>query len=397
MIKAIKYRFYPTPDQESLLRKTLGCNRFVYNKCLDLKSTLYKTEKKNISGFDLMKKLTMWKAQPETAFLKEVSNVSMQQSIRNLEVAFENFYAKRASYPRFKKKSNGGSFSLTTSGFRVKKEKLYIAKSKEPLKIRESWRVKPSDKVSSVTIRLTPSQKWYVSLLIKSDDDLTLSKTNKIIGLDVGITSLITDSDGNKYNSPDISKEYAKLKHLQKESSRKQLGSKNRFKANVKVARAYETISNKREDNLHKLTTKLVHENQVIVIEDLAVKNMIKNHKLARSISNASWCRFKQMLSYKCQWYGRELKLIDRFYPSSKTCNECGYVREHLALNARSWKCPRCGTVHDRDINAAKNILAAGHVVYVCGGSVRLKETLVSKATPYEAENSIREDGTQLL
>lgn len=399
MIKAIKYRFYPTKDQETLLKKTLGCTRFVYNKCLDIKSSLYKTEKKNISGFELMKELTTWKADEDTKFLKDVSNVALQQTIRHLEVAFENFFAKRASYPVFKKRRNGGSFSLTNFGFRIKDKQIYLAKSKYPLNLAEKkWRIKDTDKISSLTIRLTPSNKWYVSLLVKNEEDLSLPKSDKVIGLDMGITSLVTASDGRKFNAPDCRKEYIKLKRLQKEAARKQKNSNNRTKANLKIARIYEKILNKREDNLHKLTTKLVHENQVIVIEDLAVKNMMKNHKLAGSISDASWCKLKQMLNYKCQWYGRELKVIDRFFPSSKTCNECGYILEKLPLNIRSWKCPRCGQEHDRDINAAKNILAAGHVVYVCGGSVRLKDTLVSNAISKETENLNREVGrTQLL
>ena len=399
MIKSIKYRFYPTKDQETLLKKTLGCTRFVYNKCLDIKSSLYKTEKKNISGFDLMKKLTTWKTEEGTKFLKDVSNVALQQTIRHLEVAFENFFAKRASYPVFKKRRNGGSFSLTTFGFRIKDKRIYLAKSKDPLNLAEKkWRIKDTDKVSSVTIRLTPSNKWYISILVKNEKDLSLPKSDKAIGLDMGITYLVTDSNGRKFNAPDCRKEYIKLKRLQKESFRKQKNSNNRIKANIKIARIYEKILNKREDNLHKLTTKLVNENQVIVIEELAVKNMIKNHKLAKAISDASWRKLRQMLSYKCQWYGRELKLVDRFYPSSKTCNQCGCILETLALSQRSWKCPRCGIVHDRDINAAKNILAAGHVAYVCGGSVRLKDTLVSNATSKETENLNREVGrTQLL
>ena len=399
MIKSIKYRFYPTKDQETLLKKTLGCTRFVYNKCLDIKSSLYRTEKKNISGFDLMKKLTTWKTEEGTKFLKDVSNVALQQTIRHLEVAFENFFAKRASYPVFKKRRNGGSFSLTTFGFRIKDKRIYLAKSKDPLNLAEKkWRIKDTDKVSSVTIRLTPSNKWYISILVKNEKDLSLPKSDKAIGLDMGITYLVTDSNERKFNAPDCREEYIKLKRLQKESFRKQKNSNNRIKANIKIARIYEKILNKREDNLHKLTTKLVNENQVIVIEELAVKNMIKNHKLAKAISDASWRKLRQMLSYKCQWYGRELKLVDRFYPSSKTCNQCGCILETLALSQRSCKCPRCGIIHDRDINAAKNILAAGHVAYVCGGSVRLKDTLVSNATSKETENLNREVGrTQLL
>ena len=204
MIKSIKYRFYPTKDQETLLKKTLGCTRFVYNKCLDIKSSLYRTEKKNISGFDLMKKLTTWKTEEGTKFLKDVSNVALQQTIRHLEVAFENFFAKRASYPVFKKRRNGGSFSLTTFGFRIKDKRIYLAKSKDPLNLAEKkWRIKDTDKVSSVTIRLTPSNKWYISILVKNEKDLSLPKSDKAIDLDIGITYLVTDSNGRKFHAPD--------------------------------------------------------------------------------------------------------------------------------------------------------------------------------------------------
>lgn len=390
MHKAIKYRFYPTKEQEILLRKSIGCARFVYNKSLDLKSSTFSQTGKSLSTFDLNKELTKWKKQPKYSFLKEVSSTCLQYSIKNLGVAFDNFFAKRANYPTFKRKSSGGSIKFTNQVFRVKNHQIYIAKSKQPLKLsRDRWRINPNDKLISATVRLTPSQEWYISIAIDSSETAKLPKTQKSIGLDLGIHSLITTSDGDKYESPDTKKDFAKLRKLSRIASRKQTGSKNRIKANIKLARCYQTISNKRIDNLHKLTTKLVRENQTIVIEDLAVKNMLKNHKLACSISDSCWNSLRYMLDYKCQWYGRELKVIDRFFPSSKTCNHCGYIKQNLKLSERSWVCPRCGKTLDRDVNAAKNILAAGRVVFVCGGGIRLKDTTVSNATTYEAETTL--------
>lgn len=230
------------------------------------------------------------------------------------------------------------------------------------------------------------------------NEDYKLTVSNKSVGLDLGLHNLITTSNAEVFKNPDTKKDFNKLRRLQRKASCKKLGSKNRTKANVKVAKCYQTISNKRIDTLHKITTKLIRENQTIVMEDLAVKNMLKNHKLAHAISNSSWGMLRNMLEYKCKWYGRELKIIDRFFPSSKTCNHCGYIKQNLKLSERSWTCPVCGSVLDRDINAAKNILAAGQVVFVCGGGVRLKDAKASNAVADETENLNREvRRTQLL
>lgn len=399
MIKTIKHRFYPTKDQEILLRRTLGCVRFIYNKSLDLKSSTFTQTGKSLSSFDLMKELTKWKRQPEYSWLNEVSNVCLQQSIKNLGAAFDNFFAKRAKYPKFKKKSSGSSARFTTSGFRIKNNQVYIAKSKQPLKLsKDNWRFKSTDKLISLTIRLTPSQEWYFSITVDSNEDCKLPVSNKSVGLDLGLHNLITTSNAEVFKNPDTKEDFNKLRRLQRKASCKKLGSKNRTKANVKVAKCYQTISNKRIDTLHKITTKLIRENQTIVMEDLAVKNMLKNHKLAHAISNSSWSMLRNMLEYKCKWYGRELKIIDRFFPSSKTCNHCGYIKQNLKLSERSWTCPICGSVLNRDINAAKNILAAGQVVFVCGGGVRLKDAKASNAVADETENLNREvRRTQLL
>jgi putative transposase len=246
-----------------------------------------------------------------------------------------------------------------------------LAKCSEPLPIIWSRELPKGCTPSTVTVKLSASGQWHVSLLVDADIE-KLPKINKAIGLDVGITSLITTSDGDKISNPKHFKQLRKkLKKAQKTLSRKQKGSKNRQKARLKVARVYCQISDSRKDFLHKLTTQLVRENQAIVVEDLAIKNMVKNHKLALSISDASWGELIRQLAYKCEWYGRELVKIDRWFPSSKRCGSCGHVVDKLPLNIREWECPKCGANHDRDINASKNILAAGLAVSVCGANIR--------------------------
>ena len=373
MKKAFKYRFYPTPEQETLLRKTVGCCRFVYNRALSMRSEAWAKSKERISGYDLQKKITDWKNEEETVWLKEVSNVPLQQSINNLEVAFQNFFAMRAAYPKFKKKDSGGSCRFTTFGFRIKDGQVWLAKTKAPLDVRWSRPLPEKDKPSQCTVRLSPSGEWHISFLC----DVEIQKlpvVDKHIGLDMGITALVTTSDGEKIVGAKSAKQHArKMAHLQKELARKQKGSKNRQKAKIRVARIHRKISDIRKDQLHKLSTRLVRENQSIAIEDLAVRNMLKNHCLAGSISDSGWQQFKGMLEYKCNWYGRELRVIDRWFPSSKTCHKCGHVVEKLPLNVRQWDCPQCGVSHDRDVNAAINILAAGTAVNACGGTVSPK------------------------
>ncbi|MDJ0674211.1 MAG: RNA-guided endonuclease TnpB family protein [Calothrix sp. MO_167.B42] len=221
---------------------------------------------------------------------------------------------------------------------------------------------------TTITVRLDPSGRWFASLRIDDPTDKAMQPVDSAVGLDVGIGSLVTLSTGEKITNPKaFGKHYQKLKRVQKSLSRKQKGSRNRDKARLTVARIQAKISDSRKDHLHKLTTRLVRENQTIAVEDLAVKNMIKNHKLARAISDAAWGELVRQLEYKAKWYGRDLVKIDRWFPSSKRCGNCGYIVEKLPLNIRDWDCPNCGTHHDRDINAAKNVLAVGHTVAVCG------------------------------
>ncbi len=371
MEKAYRYRFYPTTEQEQLLRQTMGCVRLVYNKALAARTEAWYERQERVDYVLTSSMLTGWKQEEELDFLNDVSCVPLQQGLRHLQKAFGNFWAGRTKYPNFKKKHHGGSAEFTKSAFRWKDGQLFLAKCSEPLPIIWSRELPKGCTPSTVTVKLSASGQWHVSLLVDADI-VKLPKIDKAIGLDVGITSLITTSDGDKISNPKHFKQLRKkLKKAQKTLSRKQKGSKNRQKARLKVARVYCQISDSRKDFLHKLTTQLVRENQAIVVEDLAIKNMVKNHKLALSISDASWGELIRQLAYKCEWYGRELVKIDRWFPSSKRCGSCGHVVDKLPLNVREWECPKCGANHDRDINASKNILAAGLAVSVCGANIR--------------------------
>ncbi|MBW4504328.1 MAG: transposase [Scytonema hyalinum WJT4-NPBG1] len=372
MEKAFKYRFYPTTEQENLLRQTIGCVRLVYNKALAARTEAWYERQERVDYLQTSAMLTSWKREENLSFLNEVSSVPMQQGLRNLQKAFVNFWAGRAKYPNFKKKRNGGSAEFTKAAFRWKNGQLFLAKCTLALPIRWSRKIPQGCNPSTVTVKLDASGRWFLSFLVDDHTVKPLEKTDKTIGLDVGVNSLIATSNGEKISNPRHFKRlHKKLRRSQKALTRKQKGSNNRYKARIKVAKIHAEITDARKDFLHKLTTQLVRENQTIVVEDLAIKNMIKNPKLALHISDASWGELIRQLSYKCQWYGRELVKIDRWFPSSKRCGNCGYIVEKLPLNIREWTCPNCGTNHDRDLNAAKNILAAGLAVSVCGANVR--------------------------
>jgi putative transposase len=354
MEKAFKYRFYPTTEQESLLRRTMGCVRLVYNKALAARTESWYERQERIDYVQTSNLLTSWKQEEDLDFLNEVSSVPFQQGLRHLQKAFTNFFAGRAKYPNFKKKHNGGSAEFTKSAFKWKDGQVFLAKCSEPLPIHWSRQIPEGCIPSTITVKLTPSGRWYVSLLVDDHTVKPLPKTDKQIGLDLGVTSLIATSDGDKIVNPKHFKRLRKkLRRVQKALSRKQKGSNNRHKARLKVTKVHAQITDARTDFLHKLTTQLVRENQTIVIEDLAIKNMVKNHKLANAISDAAWGELVRQLTYKCQWYGRELVKIDRYFPSSKRCGNCGHIVDQMPLNIREWDCPKCGANHDRDINAA--------------------------------------------
>ena len=375
--KAYRYRFYPTTEQENLLRRTMGCVRLVYNKALATRTEAWYERQERISYGKTSTLLTGWKKTEELDFLNEVSCVPLQQCLRHLQKAFANFWGKRAKYPRFKKKRNGGSAEFTKSAFKFQDNTLWLAKCPQPLNIVWSRFLPDGCNPSTVTVKLEPSGRWFVSLLVNDTTVKPLPKTKKQVGIDAGVTSLISSSDGVRVANPKhFNRLYQKLKAAQKELSRKNKGSSNRYKARGEVAKIHAKIKDSRTDFLHKLTTKLVSSYDLIAIEDLAVRNMVRNHKLARSISDAAWGEFFRQLEYKCNWYGKKLVKVDRFFPSSKRCYHCGFVIEKLPLSVRSWDCPSCKTKGiDRDINAGKNILAAGQAVIVCGATVRAEQS----------------------
>ncbi|GAP99344.1 RNA-guided endonuclease InsQ/TnpB family protein [Leptolyngbya sp. NIES-2104] len=372
MEQAFKYRFYPTPEQESLLRRTLGCVRLVYNRALNARTEAWYERQETIDYVKTSALLTGWKQQEDLQFLNEVSCVPLQQGLRHLQKAFSNFFAGRTKYPNFKKKRNGGSAEFTKSAFKWKDGKVVLAKCAEPLSIRWSRQLPQGCEPSTITVGLSPSGRWHISVLVDNPSIKPLPAVQKSVGLDLGITSLIATSDDEKIANPKpFERLRKKLKRVQKALSRKQKGSNNRDKARIQVARILAKIADSRKDFLHKLTTQLIRENQTIAVEDLAVKNMVKNPKLARQIADAAWGELVRQLSYKAKWYGRTLVKIDRWFPSSKRCGNCGHIVASLPLNVREWDCPTCGAHHDRDTNAARNILAVGHTVAVCGANVR--------------------------
>ena len=372
MERAFKYRFYPTQEQETLLRRTLGCVRLVHNRALAFRTEAWYQKQERVGYSQSSSMLTEWKKEEELSFLNEVSCVPLQQGLRHLQTAFSNFFAGRAKYPNFKKKRNGGSAEFTKSAFKFRDGQVYLAKSTVALPIRWSRQLPQGSEPSTITVKLEPSGRWTVSLLV---DDLTIQPLpviDKEIGLDAGITSLITTSDGEKVANPKhFAKRFKRLRKAQKALSRKQKGSLNQGKARRKVAKVHAQIKDARQDFLHKMTTRLVRENQTIVAESLAVKNMVKNRKLAKSISDAGWGEIVRQLAYKSLWYGRTFVQLDRWFPGSKTCSSCGHQVDSLPLNVREWDCPKCSAHHDRDVNAAINHLAEGRSVLACGATVR--------------------------
>ncbi|MET8579688.1 RNA-guided endonuclease TnpB family protein [Streptomyces collinus] len=369
--RAFKYRFYPTDEQAAELSRTFGCVRLVYNKALEERTRAWYGEQRRLSYVQSSAALTEWKKTEELAFLAEVSSVPLQQALRHLQTAYGNFFAKRAKYPRYKsRKKSRASAEYTRSAFKWREGKLTLAKMVQPLDIRWSRPLPVGVEPTTATVSRDPAGRWFVSLLC--EDTITPAPaTTAAVGIDAGITSLVTLSTGEKITNPKHERrDRARLARAQRELSRKAKGSANREKARVKAAHIHARIADRRRDFLHKLSTRLVRENQTVVIEDLTVRNLLKNHSLARAISDASWTELRSMLEYKCAWYGRELVVTDRFFPSSKLCGNCGTVREKLPLNVREWTCD-CGAVHDRDVNAARNTLAAGLAASACGDGVR--------------------------
>jgi putative transposase len=370
--RSFKYRFYPSPAQAAELQRTFGCVRLVYNRALEARSAAWRDEQRRVSYVESSALLTGWKRDPELAFLNEVSSVPLQQCLRHLQSAFVAFSNKRARYPKFKSRKRGKrSAEYTRSAFRWRNGQLTLAKMTEPLDIHWSRPLPEDAEPSTVTVSRDPSGRWFCSILVETEVEPPLLPTDQVVGIDAGITSLVTLSTGEKIPNPRHERrDRARLAREQRRLARKQEGSNNRARQRRKVARVYARVVDRRRDMLHQLTTRLVRENQAVGIENLSVRNMLGNHRLARAISDAAWSQLRAMLTYKCQWYGRELVVIDRWFPSSKVCSECGALQDTMPLDIREWAC-RCGTIHDRDVNAARNILAAGLAVTACGDGVR--------------------------
>lgn len=383
-----------------MLNRTFGCIRVVWNRTLAARHERYAVEGKATSYAESDRALTAMKREPELTWLNEVSAIPLQQTLRHQHAAFQGFFAKRARYPRFKSRQAKQAAAYTRSGFRMKDANLWLAKMNTPLSVVWTWPdiALAALNPTSVTVTRDQADRWFVTFHADVASPQLLSAAAENAGVDVGLTHFATLSTGEKIAHPkDWERHERRLKRYQRRLARCQKGSANRQKAKRKVARAHARICDARRDFLHKTSTDMVRRFGVITVEDLNVAGMVKNRKLARAISCSGWAEFRGFLEYKAQRYGRVVVAVDRFYPSSKTCSTCGHLLAELSLGTRHWTCPSCGTRHDRDINAAKNILAAGLAAGAgdsadaCGGTVS-RAGATRAHVPVKQETSTRED-----
>ena len=365
MLKAIKIRIYLTAEQVDFINKQLGCCRFVYNNCLAFRKDSYQNEHVSVSSSSAVKHITVLKKDNE--WLKDVHSKVLQQSVRDMNQAYDNFFKLHRGFPKFKSKhDNRQSCRFPKDAFiGVRGNRIDLIKVLKDIHFKcsrndERYLNRNQDKVKSITLSKEPNGKFYLSVLI--DKPLRqVPQSSSMVGLDLGIKDFAVTSDGQVIENIHFKKnEESRLKRLQRQISKKVVGSKNREKARLRFAKLNEKIRNRKLNFLHDVTNHLIDENQVIVMEDLNVKGMVRNHKLAESISEVNWGEFRRILTYKAAWHGRQLVFIDRFYPSSKRCNHCGYINKGLTLKDRQWVCPECGSLIDRDYNAALNILEEG-------------------------------------
>ena len=355
--KAYKFRLYPTPDQEEFLCRSFGASRWVYNYFLNYRDSKFKNEGLRVSYFDMQKVFPTLKKQEETSWLKEINSQSLQCALRDLDAAYIKFFKGQSKFPKFKSKNDKQSFEIPQN-WKIIGNAVKIPKLKTPLKFVKHRLIE--GKICSITISKTKANKYFISFCCEVENNYQQTKGGEI-GIDLGIKDLIVCSDGTKYeNHKFYKKNLKKLKTLQRHLSRKRKDSKRRQRAKLKIARLHEKITNSREDLYHKISNDLTNKYSLICLESLNVKNMMKNHNLAQAIGDCSWFSLVNKIEYKAQWKGVKVVKIDQFYPSSKTCSVCNWKKNDLTLADREWTCPKCGTHHDRDLNAAKNILAWG-------------------------------------